>query len=370
MTTVKAQTDTALFAACMHYILTGGKEPDWAGCAKIWNRLFRIAYQQAVEALFYDVVQTCPSCFRPPKELCIRLYAHTLAIEEKNKYIDRVVHKIFTSYAEYRIRPVLIKGQALGTYYPRPDHRSPGDIDIFIPDNFERANRWVAEHGNNISSNAQEKKHIHFEWKGIPVENHFKLAVFHNHDLDRHLQHIVRQTWNAHRNQACTTTCIDHYPVETLPPTLALLHLLVHFAVHLTNWGVGLRQFHDIVLFMRSEKNQINRSVLNHWIATLKLGHITTAIAQAAINWYGLLEEDIPYSFIAGSTRGDRLLHLLFKWGNFGRNNDSSKETHFDHFGKNAILYLRQSLEVYTFFPQEIRSALFGKSMKTFKRLI
>ena len=37
-------------------------------------------------------------------------------------------------------RVMVMKGQANGAFYPRPDHRSPGDIDCYLYDDYAKGN--------------------------------------------------------------------------------------------------------------------------------------------------------------------------------------------------------------------------------------
>lgn len=63
----------------------------------------------------------------------------------------------------------LLKGLGLSIYYPRPEHRECGDIDLWL-DNCDKGNRLIEELG--IKINYDSEKHAVFHYKGVMVENH------------------------------------------------------------------------------------------------------------------------------------------------------------------------------------------------------
>ena len=81
-----------------------------------------------------------------------------------------VVDAIQRKWAESGIRMMLMKGQATGTYYLEPKHRSPGDIDCYFFDDYTRGNELAKEWADKVDEHWY--KHSVIAFGGQTIENH------------------------------------------------------------------------------------------------------------------------------------------------------------------------------------------------------
>ena len=65
---------------------------------------------------------------------------------------------------------MLMKGQALATYYPEPKHRCPGDIDCYLFDNYSKGNEVARKWADKVDESWY--KHSVISYHGQSIENH------------------------------------------------------------------------------------------------------------------------------------------------------------------------------------------------------
>ena len=81
-----------------------------------------------------------------------------------------VIDTIQKLWAKEGIRMLLFKGQAMGTYYPEPKHRSPGDIDCYLFDDYAKGNEVAKTFADKVDE--RWYKHSVICYKGETIENH------------------------------------------------------------------------------------------------------------------------------------------------------------------------------------------------------
>ena len=113
-----------------------------------------------------------------------------LSDEEKNKYMEALMRQaavwnvvmyeqqaIVERFHELNIPMVVLKGCTSAMYYPVPEYRTMGDIDIIVnPTDFERARIALEEMGYSRET-FNEVRVILFKKRGVIVELHRRFAT-------------------------------------------------------------------------------------------------------------------------------------------------------------------------------------------------
>lgn len=223
-----------------------------------WTRLFTLAAQHGVTALLFDTILRLPEQQQPSRALKIRWALSSEAIEKRHAQQTRAAHELTTLFASHGVRTILLKGLGLSIYYPRPEHRECGDIDLWL-DDCDKGNRLIEELG--IKINYDSEKHAVFHYKGVMVENHSHLLMPSHRRTERAIDDfLVGEAENSRLAPA------GYY---TPSPMFNALYLLRHMARHFGTEGINLRHLLDWGLFLRSEQSEIDfEKILTLYAAT------------------------------------------------------------------------------------------------------
>ena len=249
-----------------------------------WHRMYELAVTHHVAALVLDGIEACRSQFfmHIPDEQWQQwnraLYDTEQACKQQNLCLTALVQQL----ADNQLRPIVLKGQALAVWYKQPFHRMAGDIDLFFPyeTQAKKADRWAFAKGSDLDDSM--KGLLGYRWNGAKVEHHRHVERLTNLLLNRQLSSIVEREL---REQSPCRVVVNSRNVETLPPTLAVLHCLLHISHYLLNDGLALKQLVDLGVYMRSNGQNVDFVKLQDWIETLSLERV----AQVA----GLLLQDL-----------------------------------------------------------------------------
>lgn len=98
--------------------------------ARVWARVYRLAREQALAGVLFDVVQRLPREWMPPKALLMEWYALAAQVRQRNRRMNVQVVKEQAALCESGFRATLLKGQGVALLYPQPLSRMCGDIDL------------------------------------------------------------------------------------------------------------------------------------------------------------------------------------------------------------------------------------------------
>ena len=145
-----------------------------------WQKCYHLAQKQGVLALAWDGVVSLSENTRPPFDIYIKWAADVAEYEERYTRYCSTIAELTDFYASHGILTMQMKGVGMSTYYPVPEHREGGDIDIFTRSadtllmSDEEANiladKLIKQQGIEVKRTSY--KHSVFRYKGIPVENH------------------------------------------------------------------------------------------------------------------------------------------------------------------------------------------------------
>ena len=146
------------------------------------------------------------------------------------------------------IRAILLKGAATASYYPIPEMRKSGDVDILIPQekDFERAVELLDE-VKFVKCVSQSALH-HIELKnqeGICVELHRILAEpFESGKMNRYLESLLSE-FDEHVQKNDSWGVTFYQPADAYHAFYLIVHMLQHFL----RAGFGLKFLCDWTVF-------------------------------------------------------------------------------------------------------------------------
>lgn len=152
-----------------------------------WANFYRFCIRQSIAGLVFDGVER--SGMKLPRNVLFEWLGVMENIKNSNQLVNRRCLQICHFWEERGYRSCILKGQANALMYPRPELRSPGDIDV-----------WVKGDTVEIIKLAQKEApegHYSLHHVTMPVFNetsvevHYRPIFLDNRLLDRKLKKYV-----------------------------------------------------------------------------------------------------------------------------------------------------------------------------------
>lgn len=146
---------------------------------KEWNKVMRLAVDQAMQGLVGDVILTTPdllNCF--PAKAVEKLQDIPLNSMAMHTTLNNTLILVMKTLRAAGIEPVLLKGQGLAQYYPVPQLRQCGDIDLYVgAENYEKAYEALLPIATEIEDRIKiwDYLHFHVHVGSVLLEIHHKV---------------------------------------------------------------------------------------------------------------------------------------------------------------------------------------------------
>lgn len=260
---------------------------------KQWVQLEEEARFHGVSGIVLDGIQTIinelgPNCFCrsiPPnvwKKNILRWIGEVQqGYEAGNLQQILVADTIQRRWEEGGIRTMLMKGLAIGSYYPEPKHRCPGDIDCYLFNDYARGNELAKEWADNVDEHWY--KHSVIAYGGQTIENHQFFVHTREGKNSKQLNQIL-----------CDTLKDVHF--ETLPGTEVLLpppmfnaiFLTYHAQAHFLEEGLRLKQLLDWAMFLKRDADKIDWQEFYSICEKYHLRRFADAATDIAVHYLGV----------------------------------------------------------------------------------
>lgn len=228
------------------------------------------------------------------------------------KYITQLLEK-------EGIRAILLKGAATASYYPVPELRKSGDVDILIPqgNDFGRAVELLEE-AKFVRCESQSALH-HIELKnqeGICVELHRILAEpFESGKMNRYLETLLAEfDKHVQRNNSWGVTL--YQPTDAYHAFYLIVHMLQHFL----RAGFGLKFLCDWTVFWNREIAAKEKETFLRLVRESGTQGFVEVLTEACVRYLGLAADNV--SFLLGKSDLQQLaedfMEEVFVSGEFG----------------------------------------------------
>ncbi|MDI9604797.1 MAG: nucleotidyltransferase family protein [Bacteroidota bacterium] len=295
--------------------------PLEAGCFEgidksTWNEIADMAQRQSVRALVADKVLSFPADCLPPSDMTLRFVSVVEQTKNANRVMISLLKELQEEYTRAGFPFLLLKGLANGVNYPEPLLRNPGDIDLllYVKGDYERVREWLTRKGVDIEPGGV----VHYKYKrnGIDVENHSHTTYFNNW---RYNQRFTRVEEDILTQGNFATVAINaELSVSVLPVTFNAFFLFQHLFHHFVNFGVGLRQVCDWVLFLHKHQAEIDGDEFTRLAKQFALLYPMQLFARIAVDYLEAPEAIFPFPMIPNNQHADKIILDLLESGNFG----------------------------------------------------
>lgn len=261
-----------------------------------WEKIVSLGQKHKVMPLFYYGMYNAG--LKVPAEVDAKLFNNTalnIAVNNKQLYeLDVIRKELLANQIDF----IVLKGAVLKQYYPKPEMRPMGDIDILIKiDQYEKIKPIMQKNGF-----IEERESDHeFVWiKGqIMVELHKKLIPSYNKDFYEYYGDAWKKAIPIEGSTEFDYSKEDNF-----------IYLFTHFAKHYRDAGIGLIHIIDIFLFLENNQDMDEEYIF----AELQ--------KLCLLDFYKNVKQTIEAYFKNGvaNTKTDIILERVFNSGSYGNN--------------------------------------------------
>lgn len=259
-----------------------------------WERMADIAGRQGVLPILYN--ELCEGDLEVPESVVKKT-----AIAAKQTVLQQY-HLLFLSryitdlFRENDIPAVVLKGVTVGAYYPTPELRKSGDVDLLLlePAKITPAKELLNKNGFVVKEEQGALHHIVMESEeGIDIELHTMLAEpFDNEKINGYLRNILKKTGDVAVSE---TADVMGVKLPVLSRGYYAFELLLHMLQHFLRSGFGLRLLCDWVVFWQQQPSEEEKHQYLELVKQIGIKGFSDVITQVCVRFLGLDAELVEW---------------------------------------------------------------------------
>ena len=256
-----------------------GSAPE-ALSAQQWQKLLELSYIHNTQGIISHVYMSHPELVEPQLRPSLR----QTCLSEVSLYAARAdqMTALASRYSEAGIDCLLFKGFVVRNYYPVPELRTFGDIDLVIrPEDREKCDRLMKELGYTVKVGWEPV--YSYVKAGEFYEVHTKILevdVSDKADYMAYFSHIWEHA------QPSSVLALAH--IFEFKPEFHFLYLLTHIAKHISGSGAGVRMYLDLAFFIRHFGNALSWDWVAEQLRLLHLADFANVALLATQQWFGV----------------------------------------------------------------------------------
>ena len=291
-----------------------------------WDSVMKLAKSQAMTGLVADVLLRSPQILSTlPERFVARLQEIPLENMGVHTVLNNTLIMVVTRLREHGIEPVLLKGQGLASYYPVPQLRQCGDIDLYVGvENYEKAYELLEPVATEIDDRSclVDTKHFHVHVGPVLFEIHRYADI-----LTYRRQNAIYQSY-ASEGLSSGLVPVDFAgcSVNTPADDFNIYYVFNHFWHHFLTSGVGFRQICDLACLLYAKKGQYDVAMLEKVLNDLDAMYPWQTFGCIVVDVLGLPQEYFPFYKAQKPRRIELLLERIIMEGNFGQKGEYSRK--------------------------------------------
>ncbi len=305
---------------------------------KEWVALFEESEKQSIVGIMLDGLERLPEEQLPSQELLLQWIGVDQVTEQNTIKLKKAGEETVKFFRDNGFACLLLKGAAVGRYYPNPNRRLSGDVDIWLDGGRKKIYDFAKAHDNDNKLYGVTYHHIHFHLiDDVHIEAHIWPSF-----LSSPLRNCRLQTFfNLHRPSS-----------DSYMPSLAFdrVFILLHCYQHICGYGVGLRQIMDYYYVLKRGFTEEERKESAQWIKKLGMLRFAKGLMWVLKECFGLEEKYILVE--PNEKEGRFIIKEVLLTGNMGHGdtrNWGSTKTPFTRF----LYNLRRDAYIANHYPHE-----------------
>ncbi len=283
-----------------------------------WKPVMKLAQTQALNGLVGDVLLTRTEIRDTlPAKFIEKLQEIPLNNIGMHTILNNTLILVVSRLRECGVEPVLLKGQGLARYYPMPELRQCGDIDLYVGEqNYEAAYHALMPIVTEIDDRDtiyKEVKHFHAKVGSVLIEVHRFADVNAYPELDK-----VYQKY-ASEGLSHNLVAVDFGGVTVHTPSddFNVYYIFNHLWHHFMTYGVGLRQLCDLATFLNT--HTVDEEYLHRLLTEMKALNSWNAVGNLLVSYLALPVDKMPFYSPMPEWKVRLMLRIILNEGNFGQ---------------------------------------------------
>lgn len=307
-----------------------------------WKEVYHLAAEQGVMAMAFDSLADLPKEILPPRDILLSWGLTVDKVEKRHQRQSEVAQRLSNQLEQEKVSAVVMKGFSIGRYYPNPEHRECGDIDIYgRVDMYKKINEIIIKLGGSVEEDYY--RHAHCLLKGVTIENHMVISDIRVKKDDLLLENTLKEEADRILKQGA-------YGLVYPSAGFNALFLSWHAASHFMFEKIQLRHIYDWKVFLENEAAEVD----DNWYLNVKTkvsyGKFADILTSMAVRLYGVKVDSLPEVFKGGLEQiNDRLVDRVISYIFESERNVKSKSVwkHRVNLAKRAIKDRWKFREIY-----------------------
>lgn len=244
-----------------------------------WNKVLYLAQIHSLLPVVHIMTKGIDTGIQDGmREKLARTYKVTImASARRSAEIEQVMHR----FQEEKIYHAFFKGYQLKEYYPVPELRIMGDVDMLIHmEDRKRVDQVLVSMGYSRENTRG------FVWsyrKGLVlIEVHTKLAsgeYWKNVNCEKYFENAFEHVIDSDREYTKYFELNYHF-----------IFLMFHLAKHFNGRGAGIRMFLDLAVYIYKFQEQMDWKYIERQLEILKLDVFSKNVLWICERWFGVSE--------------------------------------------------------------------------------
>ena len=244
-----------------------------------WNEALVMAQEQSIEGVLLSAIEHLPDEQRPPKLVLLQWIGSVQILEANSKKIAEASETVIKYFRENGYACNILKGSAVARYYPQPERRQSGDVDVWVDGGRKKIYDFARKFDKDGKLYGVNYHHIHFH---LIEDVHIEVHIW-----PSYLSSPLRN-WRLHK------FCNLHRPtMEASMPSLAFdrVFILLHAYQHFCGHGIGLRQIMDYYFVLKQGFTEAEQNDAVYWIKRLGMDRFASGLMWVLKVYFGLEEQ-------------------------------------------------------------------------------
>lgn len=263
-----------------------------------WLKVYYLAKEQGVAGICFDAIALLKKEGRTDIDPILFTEWYGVMQLWEHQYAKQLyeIKNLSRFYNHFGIKMLLLKGCGVSQNWPVPQHRPCGDIDIFLFEEKDYAERGeivcAQERGDKliteklgIEVNAGTAHHSDYDIEGVNVENHKDFLDDESHKANAYVGEALLSLMGEGKGVGGIE--IEGVEVSVPSATFNALYLLRHAGQHFATERLLLRQILDWGLMVQNSKD-IDWDWVQHAVKEQRMERFMNCMMEICVDDLGL----------------------------------------------------------------------------------